>query len=62
MGRGCFIYILDRDNSRVIRYEKNGQYSNQFIFDGIDIDQFFVNPRVQKMWITSGRDVYEVSL
>lgn len=57
-----FIYILDRDNSRIIRYEKNGQYSNQFIFDGIDIDQFFVNPRVQKMWITSGRDVYEVSL
>ena len=57
-----FIYILDRDNSRVIRFEKNGQYSNQFIFDGISIDQFFVNPRVQKMWITSGRDVYEVSL
>jgi hypothetical protein len=57
-----FIYILDRDNSRIIRFEKNGQYSNQFIFDGISIDQFFVNPRVQKMWVTSGRDVYEVSL
>lgn len=57
-----FIYILDRALNRIIRFEKAGQYSNQFIFDDFEIEQFFVNPRLQNMWLISGGNVYEVSL
>ena len=57
-----YIYIFDKAENRIIRYDKTGEYSTQYIFEGIAIDQFLVNPRVQKMWVTSGKDVYEVSI
>ncbi len=57
-----FVYILDKKLNRIVRFEKNGSYSNQFIFDDFSIDQFFVNPRLQTMWVISKGHVYEVSL
>ena len=57
-----FIYILDKKLNRIVRFDKNGSYSNQFIFDDFTIDQFFVNPRLQTMWVISSGHVYEVSL
>lgn len=57
-----YIYIFDKTFNRIIRFDKTGQYSTQYIFEGITIDQFLVNPRIQKMWITSGKDIYEVSI
>ena len=57
-----YIYIFDKSGNRIIRFDKTGEYSTQYIFEGITIDQFLVNPRVQKMWISSGKDIYEVNI
>ena len=57
-----YIYIFDKSGNRIIRFDKTGEYSTQYIFEGITIDQFLVNPRVQKMWIVSDKDIYEVSI
>ena len=57
-----YIYIFDKSGNRIIRFDKTGEYSTQYIFEGITIDQFLINPRVQKMWVVSGKDVYEVSI
>lgn len=57
-----YIYIFDKTENRIIRYDKTGEYSTQYIFEGLSIDQFMVNPRVQKMWVSSGKDIYEVSI
>jgi hypothetical protein len=57
-----YIYIFDKSGNRIIRFDKTGEYSTQYIFEGITIDQFLVNPRVQKMWVVSGKDIYEVSI
>lgn len=57
-----FLYVLDKGNNRIIRFDKTGTFSNQYFFDGITVDQFFVNPRVQKMWVTAGSNVYEIAI
>lgn len=57
-----YIYILDKSGNRIIRFDKTGEYSTQYIFEGITIDQFLVNPRIQKLWVVSGKDIYEVSI
>lgn len=57
-----YIYVFDKTENRIIRYDKTGAYSTQYIFEGISIDQFMINPRIQKMWVSSGKDIYEVSI
>lgn len=57
-----YLYILDKGQNRIIRFDKTGAFSNQYFFDGITIDQFFINPRVQKMWVASGSNFYEISI
>lgn len=57
-----YIFISDASKNRVIRYAKDGQYNNQYILDGITISQVLHNPRLQKLWLISGKDVYELDL
>ncbi|OQA29044.1 MAG: hypothetical protein BWY58_00077 [Chloroflexi bacterium ADurb.Bin344] len=57
-----YIYMLDKGRNRIIRFDKTGAFSNQYFVSGTTIDQFFVNPRIQKMWITSGSNVYEFNI
>ena len=57
------IFLLDQNLNRVIKYDKNsGAYVSQYSFPGINIDQFFINPRIQKMWVLSGNKIYEINL
>lgn len=57
------IFLLDQNLNRVIKYDKNsGIYISQYSFPGINVDQFFINPRIQKMWILSGNKIYEINL
>lgn len=56
------IFISDSVKNRVVRYAKDGQYINQYILDQIPINHLLFNPRIQKLWLISGKDVYEVDL
>ena len=57
-----YIYVLDKGQNRIIRFDKTGTFVNQYFFDGATIDQFFINPRIQKMWVFSGNSVYEINV
>ncbi len=57
-----YIYILDSEAKRVVKFEKNGTYANQYAFESIDVNEILINPRVQKLWIESGNKYYELSM
>jgi len=57
-----YIYILDSNAKRVIKFEKNGTYTNQYAFESIDVNEILINPRVQKLWVLSDNKYYELSM
>lgn len=57
-----YLYLLDQGIGRIIRYTKTGEFVNQYIIDGINPSLILHNPRVQKLWAVSDRDVYEIDL
>lgn len=56
------IFILDKIKGRVVRYAKDGQFVDQYVLDQISINEMLLNPRIQKLWLLSGKDVYELDL
>lgn len=56
------IFILDKGYNRILKFAKDGLFASQYILDGISVSQIMVNPRVQKIWAVSGKDVYELDL
>ncbi len=56
------IFISDKSLNRVIRFAKAGEFVNQYVIDGREISNFLVNPRIQKLWIISQKDVFEIDL
>ena len=56
------IFVLDKAKNRVIKFDKAGDYLNQYIFDNVSIDDFVVNTKLQKIWILSEGKIYEGSL
>ncbi len=57
-----YIYILDSSRNRIVKFEKNGTYANQYAFESIDINEILINPRVQKLWVESDNKYYELSM
>ncbi len=57
-----YIYILDSSAKRIIKFEKNGTYANQYAFESIDVNEILINPRVQKLWVESDNKYYELSM
>lgn len=57
-----YIFILEKENNRVVKYGKDGLYAGQYIIDGTKVSQVLVNSRVQKIWLVSDKDVYELDL
>lgn len=56
------IYIFDRSQNRIIKFDKSGEFSKQYAFDGITIEDFMVNDKVQKMWVISDSNIYQLDL
>lgn len=56
------IFVLDKGNNRVLKFDKTGSYLNQYYFDGVEIEDFVVNPKLQKLWVLSQGKIYEGNL
>jgi hypothetical protein len=56
------LFVLDKKLDRIIKFDKSGEYSNQYLLDGQPIDNFVVNAKLQKIWILSGNKIYAGSL
>lgn len=57
------IFIFDKGNNRVLEYAKTGQYKRQFAADNdISINDFAVNTKMQKLWLLSGNNVFEIEI
>ena len=56
------IFVLDKGNNRVLKFDKTGSYLNQYYFDGVRIEDFVVNPKLQKLWVLSQGKIYEGNL
>lgn len=57
------LYVLDAPNHRVLAYDKEGSYLNQFIFEGIDNPtNLVVDDPAGQMYLTSGTMVYKLPI
>lgn len=56
------IFVLDKKANRIVKFDKSGDFVNQYYFDGITIEQFVVNTKLQKIWALSGGKIYEGNL
>ena len=57
------IFVLDKEENRVIQYSKTGQYKRQFTADKeINLTDFTVNEKMQKIWLLAGNDAYEIDI
>lgn len=57
-----YIFILDKKINRIIRFDKAGNFINQYSIDGMTIDDFVVNGKVQKLWMLAGSKIFEIDL
>lgn len=56
------IFVLDTPRNRVVRYNKSGDYQDQFIIDGASLKDFAVNSKLQKMWLLADNKLFEITL
>jgi len=56
------IFVLDKKLNRILKFNKSGDYTSQYIFDGISIDDFVINAKLQKIWALSSGKIYEGNL
>lgn len=56
------LFVLDKKINRILKFDKSGEYSNQYIFNNISIDNFVVNAKLQKIWVISDGKIYEGTL
>ncbi len=57
-----YLYILDTKLNRIIQADKFGAFVSQYMFDDIKVDDFAINPKIEKFWIISGSKIYEMGL
>lgn len=55
-------YIFDRAMNRIIKFDKSGIFIKQYAVDGVNIDDFLINNKIQKAWIISDSNIYEIDL
>lgn len=57
------LYLLDAGNNRVVKYDKEGTYLGQYIYDNIENPQSFaVNEATGYIYLNSGTSVYRLPL
>lgn len=57
-----YIFVLDQSLNRVIRFNKSGEFVSQYALDGMNIDDFAVNGKLQKLWMMSAGKIFEIDL
>lgn len=58
-----FIYLVDKDNKKIVQFDEKGNYSKTYDFNGSEItslSSLYVNPDTLNLYILSGSKVYEV--
>lgn len=56
------IFILDKKTSRIVKFDKSGEFNSQYVFDDIALDSFVVDAKLQKIWGLAGGKIYEGNL
>jgi len=57
------VYVLDRGNRRVVVLDKNGEYREQYIWDGIQTaSDMVVSEKEGKILLLSGAMIYEIGI
>jgi len=58
-----FIYILEPDKKRVVLFDKNGDFSRQYIFNSLnDIRGFAVDKNEENIYILDGNSIYKTNI
>lgn len=56
------IFVLDKKTSRVIKFDKSGEFNSQYVFDDVALDSFVVDAKLQKIWGLANGKIYEGNL
>ena len=57
------IYILDKENRRVLVLNKSGEYDSQYIWDGAkDMDDIIVSEEEKKIFLLSEEKIFEIEI
>ncbi len=57
------VYVLDRGNSRIVKFSKDGAYENQYVADVLkDAEEFVIVDNESKAHILSGDKYWEIKL
>ncbi len=56
------IFVLDKKNNRIIKFDKSGEFNTQYVFDGVALDSFVVDAKLQKIWGLGSGKIYEGNL
>ncbi|OGB74075.1 hypothetical protein A2V68_02500 [candidate division Kazan bacterium RBG_13_50_9] len=57
------LYVLDQSNSRVVLFNRDGNYLGQYLFTGItNPAKIFVDESAGYLWILAGTQVYQLAL
>lgn len=57
-----YIYLLDSNENKIIRFDKNGQFVKQYAIDSVKIDDFSINDKIKNGYILSDGNVYQFDL
>ncbi len=57
-----YIYVNDKTNQKIVKFDKNGQFVKQYAIDGVNIDDFAINEKIKKGWALSAGQVYQFDL
>ena len=55
-----YIFVLDKKDGRIVRFNKNGEYVSQYVINNKKIDDFEVNGKLQKIYALSENKIYEL--
>lgn len=56
------LFVLDKKNNRIIKFDKSGEFNTQYVFDGVKLDSFVVDAKLQKIWGLADGKIYEGGL
>lgn len=57
------LYVLDRGNGRIVVFDKNGEYQEQYIWEGVDtVSDLVVSEDRGRMYLLAAAEIFEVEL